>query len=95
MDHMRRGTIDMGLVKMLVLDEADEMLDMGFREDIEFVLDYIPDERQILLFSATMSPDILYITRRYQEIPRIFEGCTQKNLQYQKPSRSILKSKKK
>ena len=69
MDHMRRGTIDMGEVKVLVLDEADEMLDMGFREDIEFVLDYIPAERQILLFSATMSPDILYITRRYQDDP--------------------------
>jgi len=73
MDHMRRGTLDMGFVKMLVLDEADEMLDMGFREDIEFVLDYIPDERQILLFSATMSPDILYITRRYQEAPEFLK----------------------
>ena len=73
MDHMRRGTIDMGSVRMLVLDEADEMLDMGFREDIEFVLDYIPDERQILLFSATMSPDILYITRRYQEAPEFLK----------------------
>ena len=73
MDHMRRGTIDMGHVKVLVLDEADEMLDMGFREDIEFVLDYIPDERQILLFSATMSPDILYITRRYQDDPEFLK----------------------
>jgi len=73
MDHMRRGTIDMGNVKILVLDEADEMLDMGFREDIEFVLDYIPDQRQILLFSATMSPDILYITRRYQDDPEFLK----------------------
>jgi ATP-dependent RNA helicase DeaD len=73
MDHMRRGTLDMGNVKILVLDEADEMLDMGFREDIEFVLDYIPDERQILLFSATMSPDILYITRRYQDDPEFLK----------------------
>ena len=73
MDHMRRGTIDMGSVKMLILDEADEMLDMGFREDIEYVLDYIPTERQILLFSATMSPDILYITRRYQESPEFLK----------------------
>jgi ATP-dependent RNA helicase DeaD len=73
MDHMRRGTIDMGNVKVLVLDEADEMLDMGFREDIEFVLDYIPDHRQILLFSATMSPDILYITRRYQDDPEFLK----------------------
>ncbi len=73
MDHMRRGTIDMGEVKILVLDEADEMLDMGFREDIEFVLDYIPDQRQILLFSATMSQDILYITRRYQDDPEFLK----------------------
>lgn len=73
MDHMRRGTIEMDEVKILVLDEADEMLDMGFREDIEFVLDYIPDERQILLFSATMSPDILYITRRYQDDPEFLK----------------------
>ena len=73
MDHMRRGTIEMGNVKVLVLDEADEMLDMGFREDIEFVLDYIPDQRQILLFSATMSPDILYITRRYQDDPEFLK----------------------
>ena len=73
MDHMRRGTIDMGKVKVLVLDEADEMLDMGFREDIEFVLEYIPDQRQILLFSATMSPDILYITRRYQNDPEFLK----------------------
>jgi ATP-dependent RNA helicase DeaD len=73
MDHMRRGTLDMGNVKVLVLDEADEMLDMGFREDIEFVLDYIPDQRQILLFSATMSPDILYITRRYQDDPEFLK----------------------
>ena len=70
---MRRGTLDMGHVKVLVLDEADEMLDMGFREDIEFVLDYIPDQRQILLFSATMSPDILYITRRYQDDPEFLK----------------------
>ena len=73
MDHMRRGTLDMSHVKVLVLDEADEMLDMGFREDIEFVLDYIPDQRQILLFSATMSPDILYITRRYQDDPEFLK----------------------
>jgi ATP-dependent RNA helicase DeaD len=73
MDHMRRGTLEMGNVKVLVLDEADEMLDMGFREDIEFVLDYIPDQRQILLFSATMSPDILYITRRYQDDPEFLK----------------------
>lgn len=73
MDYMRRGTIDMGNVKVLVLDEADEMLDMGFREDIEYVLEYIPDQRQILLFSATMSPDILYITRRYQDDPEFLK----------------------
>ena len=64
MDHMRRGTLEMGNVKVLVLDEADEMLDMGFREDIEFVLDYIPDQRQILLFSATLNTAVTLGVKR-------------------------------
>ncbi|MCE7698891.1 MAG: DEAD/DEAH box helicase, partial [Methanobacterium paludis] len=59
MDHMRRGTLKMDSVKIMVLDEADEMLDMGFRDDIEVVLRDMPSERQTLLFSATMSRDIL------------------------------------
>jgi len=66
MDHMRRHTMKMKDVKILVLDEADEMLDMGFREDIETILDGMPEERQTALFSATMPEPILQITKKYQ-----------------------------
>ena len=66
MDHMRRGTLKFGNLKMLVLDEADEMLNMGFREDIETICKSLPDERQTALFSATMPREILEITRKYQ-----------------------------
>ncbi|SFD01780.1 ATP-dependent RNA helicase DeaD [Butyrivibrio sp. YAB3001] len=67
MDHMRRHTMKMKDVKVLVLDEADEMLDMGFREDIETILQGMPEERQTALFSATMPEPILKITRTYQK----------------------------
>jgi ATP-dependent RNA helicase DeaD len=67
MDHMRRHTMKMKDVKVLVLDEADEMLDMGFREDIETILQGMPQERQTALFSATMPEPILKITRTYQK----------------------------
>ena len=66
MDHLRRRTIRCDDVHMIVLDEADEMLNMGFREDIETILEYIPEERQTVLFSATMPKPILEITRKYQ-----------------------------
>ena len=66
MDHMRKKTIKLSEVKMVILDEADEMLNMGFREDIETVLEYIPGEHQTVLFSATMPKPILDITRKYQ-----------------------------
>ena len=66
MDHMRRHTMKMGDVRVLVLDEADEMLDMGFRDDIETILEGMPEERQTALFSATMPEPILQITRKYQ-----------------------------
>ena len=69
MDHMRRRTIKTETVRMMVLDEADEMLDMGFREDIETILVKIPEEHQTLLFSATISPEILDITKRFQTDP--------------------------
>lgn len=65
MDHMRRHTLKLGNLKMLVLDEADEMLNMGFREDIETILKDIPSEHQTALFSATMPPAILDITKKY------------------------------
>lgn len=67
MDHLRRKTIRCDYVNTIVLDEADEMLNMGFREDIETVLEYIPEERQTVLFSATMPKPILEITRKYQK----------------------------
>lgn len=67
MDHMRRHTMKMKDVKVLVLDEADEMLDMGFRDDIETILQGMPEERQTALFSATMPEAILQITKKYQK----------------------------
>ncbi len=66
MDHMRRHTLKLDHVKTIVLDEADEMLNMGFREDIETVLADIPQEHQTALFSATMPKPILDITKKYQ-----------------------------
>jgi ATP-dependent RNA helicase DeaD len=69
MDHMRRRTLKLENLKMIVLDEADEMLNMGFREDIDTILEKVPDERQTILFSATMSKDILDITKKYQKNP--------------------------
>ena len=67
MDHMRRHTLKMDTVKMVVLDEADEMLNMGFREDMELILKEMPTEHQTALFSATMPPAILEITGEYQK----------------------------
>ncbi len=67
MDHLRRHTIKTTYVKMIVLDEADEMLDMGFREDIETILSDMPEEHQMALFSATMPQAILDITGTYQK----------------------------
>lgn len=67
MDHMRRHTIKTPEIKMIVLDEADEMLNMGFREDIETILKDMPDEHQMALFSATIPEPILRITHEYQK----------------------------
>ena len=71
MDHMRRHTIKLDLVNMVVLDEADEMLNMGFREDMELILGQIPGEHQTALFSATMPKPILEITDRFQKDAKI------------------------
>lgn len=71
MDHMRRNTLKTDNIKMMILDEADEMLNMGFREDIETILQDMPADRQTLLFSATMSKDILRLTKKYQKNPEI------------------------
>ena len=69
MDHMRRGNIDLSKLKTLVLDEGDEMLRMGFIDDVEWVLEQIPKKRQIALFSATMPTAIRKITQRYLQNP--------------------------
>ncbi len=67
MDHMRRKTVKFDHVNMVILDEADEMLNMGFRDDIETILSETPQERQTVLFSATMPAPILEIARTYQK----------------------------
>jgi ATP-dependent RNA helicase DeaD len=68
-DHINRGTLKLDTVKTLVLDEADEMLNMGFIDDVETILKSTPRERQTLLFSATMPKPILDLTRKYQKNP--------------------------
>jgi ATP-dependent RNA helicase DeaD len=70
-DHMNRGTLKIDAVKTAVLDEADEMLNMGFIEDVETILRRTPAERQTLLFSATMPKPILNLTRKYQREPEL------------------------
>lgn len=65
-DHLERGSLDLSDLKAVVLDEADEMLDMGFREDLEEILDAAPEGRRTLLFSATMPKTIVALARRYQ-----------------------------
>ncbi|MCL2792072.1 MAG: DEAD/DEAH box helicase [Spirochaetaceae bacterium] len=78
MDHMRRGSISFLNVSMVVLDEADEMLDMGFREDIEFILSETPPARQTIMFSATVSKEILSLTDRFQKTPVFIDVTSQK-----------------
>ncbi|HEU4961585.1 MAG TPA: DEAD/DEAH box helicase [Sphingomonas sp.] len=65
-DHLERGALDLSALQAVVLDEADEMLDMGFREDLEEILDATPADRRTLLFSATMPRPIVALARRYQ-----------------------------
>ncbi|HEV2079880.1 MAG TPA: DEAD/DEAH box helicase [Allosphingosinicella sp.] len=65
-DHLERGALDLSNLRVAVLDEADEMLDMGFREDLEEILDATPQERRTLLFSATMPKPIVSLAKRYQ-----------------------------
>jgi ATP-dependent RNA helicase DeaD len=65
-DHLERGALDLSSLAVVVLDEADEMLDMGFREELEEILDATPEERRVLMFSATMPRPIEALARRYQ-----------------------------
>ncbi|GAB3964396.1 DEAD/DEAH box helicase [Actinoallomurus acanthiterrae] len=69
LDHIRRGTLRLDTVRVVVLDEADEMLDMGFAEDIEAILQETPEERQTVLFSATLPPRIEGLAGRYLREP--------------------------
>ena len=69
-DHIKRGTLKLGELKFLVLDEADEMLRMGFIDDVELILSHAPEERQTALFSATMPDPIRKITKRYLKNPQ-------------------------
>ena len=69
MDHMRQGTLDLSGLRALVLDEADEMLRMGFIDDVEWVLGQLPKQRQVVLFSATMPAEIRRISQQYLSNP--------------------------
>ncbi len=69
MDHMRQGTLDTSGLRCLVLDEADEMLRMGFIDDVEWILEQLPEERQMVLFSATMPLEIRRLSKRYLREP--------------------------
>jgi len=69
MDHMRQGTLDLSELRALVLDEADEMLRMGFIDDVEWVLSQLPEQRQVVLFSATMPAEIRRISQQYLKQP--------------------------
>lgn len=69
MDHMRKGTLKLDTIQTLVLDEADEMLRMGFIDDVEWILEQTPAERQIALFSATMPKQVQHIARRHLNKP--------------------------
>lgn len=70
-DHINRRTLDLSDIETVILDEADEMLNMGFREDIETILQSVGDERQTILFSATMPREIMEIVDQYQNSPKI------------------------
>jgi len=66
-DHIERGSLDLSGIRAVILDEADEMLDMGFRDDLEFILGAAPDERRTLMFSATVPRPIVRLAKRYQK----------------------------
>lgn len=79
MDHMNRKTIKLDYIHSIILDEADEMLNMGFREDIETILKNVPGDQQTILFSATMPKSIMDITHLYQKDPKLIK-ITRKEL---------------
>ncbi len=89
MDHMNRGTLDLTNVKLAVLDEADEMLDMGFRDDIEAILSKANENRQTALFSATMPLPIMALSKKYLKEPE-FLRVESKNLTVEKVRQSYI-----
>ncbi len=72
-DHLDRRTLNASNISQIILDEADEMLNMGFREDIELILTRLPEQRQTVLFSATLAPPILALAKRFQNNPEIIK----------------------
>jgi ATP-dependent RNA helicase DeaD len=77
-DHLERKTLKPDAVSTIVLDEADEMLDMGFRDDIELILKAMPQKRQTAFFSATMPKEFLSLTKKYQQHPEIIKVANEK-----------------
>lgn len=77
-DHLERGTLDISHVKYLVIDEADEMLRMGFIEQVESIMKHLPQEKQTLLFSATIAPHIEQLCANYMKAPELIEIKNQK-----------------
>jgi ATP-dependent RNA helicase DeaD len=85
-DHLERGSLDLSSLRVAVLDEADEMLDMGFRDELEAILDVTPAERRTLLFSATIPREIAALAKRYQRnalrIAAAGEGQVHRDIEY-------------
>ena len=77
-DHIQRGNLDLIGVESVILDEADEMLDMGFRDDIQTILKNTPRQRQTMLFSATMPTEIRKIAKNYQNNPKFIKVANKK-----------------
>jgi ATP-dependent RNA helicase DeaD len=86
-DHLERGALDISALRIVVLDEADEMLDLGFREDLEFLLDAMPPERRTLLFSATIPKEIASLAKRFQKnavrIDTVASNTSHADIEYQ------------
>ena len=76
LDHLRRGAVDISSVKQLVLDEADQMLDLGFKDELDGILQCLPEERRTHLVSATFPPAVLQLANRFQNQPIMVEGTT-------------------
>ena len=73
-DHITKGALDLGALRAVVLDEADEMLDLGFRDDLEFILGAAPEERRTLMFSATVPRGIAELAKTFQRDARAYRG---------------------